>query len=140
MSANPRSSPRMMTMFGFFACCACTGRATANSAARRPATIAMDILFIGSPSYCSHVVFLHLRPDWPAARLQLARRLGEPAAERPESLKRDQNLGTRVDEVVVVKAGTVGNGTEAHHGAGLEWSHEPQPCEHVFGLVADLGC
>jgi len=48
------------------------------------------------------------------------RRFGKTAAERPESLESDLNLGIRVDEVVVVKAGTVGDGAEAHHGAGLD--------------------
>ena len=59
--------------------------------------------------------------------------------ERPESLERDLNLGTWVDKIVVVKAGAVGDGAEAHYRAGLDGTHEPQPGECVFGLVADLG-
>ena len=47
-------------MFGFFACCACTGGATANSAARRPATMAMDILFIGSPVIVAHTWYFRI--------------------------------------------------------------------------------
>ena len=76
----------------------------------------------------------------PATRQQLARRFGETAVERSESLERDLNLGTRVDEIIMVKSSTVRNGTHTHHRTGLERSDELQPGEHVFGLVADLGC
>jgi hypothetical protein len=76
----------------------------------------------------------------PAARQQPARRFGEPAAQRPEPLERDLDLGTGVDEVVVVEAGAVGKGAKAHHGAGPWRSYERQPREHVLGLVAELGC
>ena len=40
----------------------------------------------------------------PATRQQLACRFGETAMECSESLERDLNLGTWVDEIVVVKA------------------------------------
>jgi hypothetical protein len=69
----------------------------------------------------------------------LPRQLGETASERPESLESNLNLGAWIDEVVVVTAGTVGDRAEAHHGAGLEGRYKPQPREHIFGLVADLG-
>ena len=42
----------------------------------------------------------------PATRQQLACRFGETAVERSESLKRDLDLGTRVDEIIMVKAST----------------------------------
>jgi hypothetical protein len=43
---------------------------------------------------------LHRRPNRPAAGQQLARRFGEAAAQRAESLEADCDLGAGVDEVV----------------------------------------
>jgi hypothetical protein len=85
------------------------------------------------------VVFLQRLTNWPAAGQQFARRFRETAAERPEPLERDLDFGARINEVVVVTAGAVRNGAETHDGAGLDGRHEPQPGEHVLGLVADLG-
>jgi hypothetical protein len=55
---------------------------------------AMDVLFTDAPVLLLTGGRLHRRPDRPAAGQEFARRLGEPAAERPESLERDPNLGT----------------------------------------------
>jgi len=67
------------------------------------------------------------------------RRFGEPAAQRPEPLEADRDIRTGIDEVIVVTAGTVGDGAEAHRRARLERCDEAQPGKHGFGLVTDLG-
>ena len=71
------------------------------------------------------VILLQRLTHWPAAREELARRLGKAAAKCSKSLESYLNFGTWVDEVVMVAAGTVGDRAEAHHGTRLEGSDEP---------------
>ena len=74
---------------------------------------------------CNSVVLPQGLADRPAARQQLARWFGKTAVKRPETLKRNLNLGTWVNEVVVVETGAVGDGAKARYRAGPERSDEP---------------
>jgi hypothetical protein len=50
----------------------------------------------------------------------------------------DLNGGRRVDEVVMVTTGTIGDRPETYDGAGFDRADEFQPGEHIVGLVSDF--
>jgi hypothetical protein len=88
--------------------------------------------FILEPPSLSLDVLLQRFAYRPTARQQFTSRFSETASERPKPLERDLDLGSGIDEVVMVIAGTVGDGAEAYCRARLDG--RPFPAISLFAL------